>query len=181
MAFIIGRGRYARETYPERGASGGSGQTGPTGNDGPTGPAGPAGSGMTILRTTQNIIGSESASGVTIATGASLLSAQVDALGNNDSVASLNLYVRFTSTVPPGTGTVDVSIFPVLDNAGPAYDDAAPLVLAVDTKVGTTSVCVNLPASRLPTARFYKVNVLNNGTGADITDVFVGAETTVTS
>ena len=136
---------------------------------------------MTIARTTQDIIGTESSSGVSIATGASLLSAQVDALGDNKSVASLNLYVRFTSTVAPGTGTVDVSIFPVLDDGGPVYSDAAPLVLSVDTKVGTTSACVNLPASRLPTARFYKVNVLNNGTGADITDVFVGAETTVTS
>lgn len=134
---------------------------------------------MTISRTTQDIIGTESASGVTIATGASLLSAQVDALGNNISVASLNLYVRFTSTVV--VGSVDVSIFPVLDSGGPDYSDAAPLVLSVTPKNGTTSACVNLPASRLPTARFYKVNVLNNGTGADITDVFVGAETTVTS
>lgn len=135
---------------------------------------------MTIARTTQNIIGVESASGVTIATGASLLSAQVDALGDNKSVASLNLYVRFTSTVA-AVGSVDVSIFPVLDSGGPAYSDAAPLVLSVAPKIGTTSACVNLPASRLPTARFYKVNVLNKGTGADITDVFVGAETTVTS
>src|SRR5579871_1961633 len=108
MSYIIGRGRYARETYPERGTSGGGGgQTGPTGNEGPTGPAGPPGSGMTIARTTQNIIGVESGSGVTIATGASLLSAQVDALGNNLSVASLNLYVRFTSTVA-AVGSVDV-------------------------------------------------------------------------
>ena len=134
---------------------------------------------MTIVRDPVNVIGSESASGITVASGFHHTSAQQDALGDNKSVASLNLFVRFTSTVT--TGTVDVSIFPIFDSGGPAYSDEAPLVLSVAPKNGTTSACVNLPASRLPTARFYEVDVFNNGTGVDLTDLFVGAEITITA
>lgn len=49
MAYIIGRGHRARETYPERSFGSGSGTTGPTGPEGPpgtdgaTGPEGPTG------------------------------------------------------------------------------------------------------------------------------------------
>lgn len=134
---------------------------------------------MTITRDPINIIGTESASGITVGDGSNQLSAEQDVLGDNKSVASLNLFVRFTSTTT--TGKVDVSIFPIFDAGGPTYDDAAPLVLSVPPKNGTTSAVVNLPAARLPAARFFKVNVLNNGTGQNITNLFVGAEVTVTS
>ena len=50
MSLIIGRGRYARETYPTAPAAGGAGGTGafgPTGSAGSTGSAGPTGSAST--------------------------------------------------------------------------------------------------------------------------------------
>jgi len=43
MSHIIGRGRYARETYPGGGLFGVTGITGPTGLAAPTGPTGPTG------------------------------------------------------------------------------------------------------------------------------------------
>jgi hypothetical protein len=142
---------------------------------------GGGGSGMTIARAVDNVIGaSEVGSGITIADTVSLDSAQQDVLGDNKSVASLNLFVDFTSAVT-GTGTVDVSILPILNDAGVVYADAAPLVASYVPTGATFSACVNLPAARLPAARFFKVRVLNNGTGADITDVYVGIEVTKTT
>jgi hypothetical protein len=47
MSHIIGRGRYARETYPSGGVSGVTGITGPSGPSGPTGPTGPGITGPT--------------------------------------------------------------------------------------------------------------------------------------
>ena len=62
MSFIIGRGRTARETYPENKVGGSTGPTGPTngptGNTGPTGTTGPTGN-----------TGPTGASGVTGSTG----------------------------------------------------------------------------------------------------------------
>jgi hypothetical protein len=64
MSHVVGRGRYARETYPQSpaiglGVSGPSGPTGPflsgvtgpTGNTGPTGPAGNGNSGFFVTST----------------------------------------------------------------------------------------------------------------------------------
>lgn len=142
--------------------------------------SGGSGSGMTITRTPTNVIGTETTSGVTIADAGHLDSAQQDVLGDNKSVASLNLFVSFTSAIT-GTGTVDVSLLPLLNDASVVYEDAAPLVASFAPDGATFSACVNLPASRLPASRFFKVRVTNNGTGADITDVYVGIEVTKTS
>lgn len=47
MAYIVGRGRNARETYPEpKGPGGGGGPTGPTGSQGTQGPTGPQGASL---------------------------------------------------------------------------------------------------------------------------------------
>jgi hypothetical protein len=135
--------------------------------------SGSPGASMTT-RNVVNIIGTETVSGVTVANNTSDTSAQQDVLTNNTSIASMSVYVAFTSTAT--IGTVDVSLQPLLNAGGQVYSDDAPLICSVTPKVGTTRLVVNLPASLLPAARFFKVNVLNNGTGADITDVYVGAE-----
>jgi len=44
MSFVIGKGRYATQTYAERSLPGGGGGTGTTGSAGPTGATGPTGS-----------------------------------------------------------------------------------------------------------------------------------------
>ena len=46
MSYIIGRGRYSRETYPGAGST--PGPPGPPGPQGPAGPAGPSGSDGTV-------------------------------------------------------------------------------------------------------------------------------------
>ena len=137
-------------------------------------PLPPTPPGMTISRIVYEVI-----AGATIATGDSDTSNQLDILQDDDSVANLNLYVTFTSTET--TGTVDVSIWPIVRDAGDAFKDDAPLVASITPIAGTKRVCVNLPSNRLPSARYFQVNVLNNGTGADLTAVTVEAEVTKTS
>lgn len=138
------------------------------------------GGGMTIKRNVVDVIGaSETTSGVTINNNSSLDSAQQDVLNNDTSVASMNVYVGFTSAAT--IGSVDVSILPILNAASVVYADAAALVGSYTPTNGRFEAVANLPAARLPAARFFKIRVTNNATGADITDVFVGIETTVTS
>lgn len=81
MAKVIGRGRYAGETYPERALSsgGGTGTTGATGNTGPSGATGPAGSASNTGATGPSGATGPIGAGATGATGAT---GTVGATGN---------------------------------------------------------------------------------------------------
>jgi collagen type VII alpha len=104
MSFIVGKGRYARETYP--GASSGRGATGATGPEG--GPSGA--SGVTGVTGSTGSTGSTGVSGVTGAAGGGVVPAYGVAYGASTATLGADSAVTFDlgATPYPNSGFTTV-------------------------------------------------------------------------
>lgn len=128
---------------------------------------------MGIARTPSVIfLGTSDSVGVTIASGSTTTSSEID-LGAAESVlVPIFLYLKFTSTVT--AGSVDVKLMPYGVTAV-AYPDAAQLIGSYAPVNGTQRILVSPVGAFLYVDRFAQLSVFNNGTGANITNVYVSA------
>jgi len=104
MSHIIGRGRYARETYPGGGLLGVTGITGPTGPAGATGPTGPTGPvGPSNTAQTQNADAIPAATTITF---------------SSDPFTTTTGKVRISATMSVQGGSVDLTSWTLVRNPG---------------------------------------------------------------
>jgi hypothetical protein len=123
---------------------------------------------MAVARSTGVLLGTSESSGVTIANNAAEAGSEVDVLGGDDAAGVLDLYLVFTSTVTAGSIDVRVNRRRV---TGEAYQQVG-YSFGVPPLSGTRRVHLG----RVPASRFMSADVLNNATGANATNVFVGYE-----
>lgn len=123
---------------------------------------------MAIIHSTGVLLGTSETVGDTIANGASDPGAQVDVLGDDTSVGEAEFYLCATSTVT--TGTIDIYINKQRVT-GAGYSKLNP-----DYQITPINGTVKYPLGRRAVSRYMSCNVVNNGTGASLTNVTVGYE-----
>lgn len=122
---------------------------------------------MTIAATRTVRIGTDETTGVTIANNANSETSEIDWPANDSSDVMLDLWLKFTSTVT--AGTVDVAIRTRQITGGAAFGDVNPLTVSVAPINGTQNVYLG----RFAVPRYGTLRVLNNATGANITNVLL--------
>ena len=122
---------------------------------------------MAIAATRTARIGTNETTGVTIATTANSETTEIDWAGNDTSMVEVDLWLKFTSTVT--VGTVDIAIRTRQITSGAAFGDVNPLTFSFAPINGTQNIYVG----RFPVSRYGTIRVLNNATGANITNVLV--------
>lgn len=130
---------------------------------------------MTIARTRTARIGTDETTGVTIATTASSETTEIDWPGGDLAMTEIALWLKFTSTVT--VGSVDIAIRTRQNTGGAAFGDKNPLTLSYPPINGTQNIYVG----RFWVPRYGTIRVLNNATGANITNVLVVEEKIVYS
>jgi hypothetical protein len=130
---------------------------------------------MTIARTRTVRIGTDETTGVTIATTANSTTSELDWPGGDSATAEIMLWLKFTSTVT--AGSVDVSIRTRQNTGGADFGDANPLLVSVPPINGTQ----NIYLGRFWVPRYGTLRVLNNATGANITNTLLVEEKIVYS
>lgn len=124
---------------------------------------------MSIARTTGAFQGTSEGTGITVANNATSTGTEVDLLGNNTSQGWIFLYTDFTSTVT--AGTLDFKLWS--DRvSGQSYVNQAPLVASWAPINGTQLIDLGI----FQATRFMNTSILNNATGANATNVFLGYE-----
>ncbi len=127
----------------------------------------------TFARTTNVLLGTDETTGATIANNATSSSSELDA-GNNSKIVGYP-FAKWTSTVT--AGSVDVS-FPLSSVAGQSYTNGVSLNLSVAPINGT----LKEPGISFAFDRFVTGSMLNNATGANITNALLRLNTvTVTN
>lgn len=124
---------------------------------------------MTIARTTGAFLGTSEGTGITVANNATTTGTEVDLLGNNTSQGFIFTYTDFTSTVTAGTADIKQWSDRV---TGQAYSNQAPLVASWAPINGTQLIDIGI----FQASRFMNTSILNNATGANITNFFYGWE-----
>ena len=127
---------------------------------------------MTIAITDLALLGTDESSGSTIANNATSTGSEVDLAGAANTLVETDLFLRFTSTVT--VGSLVVTFIPSRVT-GQAYDDQPVLTWRVTPVNGTQQIYLGRFTIG---ARYGQVSVLNDATGADATNVFVGAKVT---
>jgi hypothetical protein len=130
---------------------------------------------MTIARTRTVRIGTDETTGITIATTANSETSEIDWPAGDAAMAEIILWLKFTSTVT--AGTVDISVRTRQNTAGAAFGDKNPITLSYAPINGTQNIYVG----RFWVPRYGTIRVLNNATGANITNVLVVEEKIVYS
>lgn len=125
---------------------------------------------MTIARTRTVRIGTDETTGVTIATTANSETSEIDWAGSDTAATEVLLWLKFTSTVT--AGTVDVAIRTRQNTSGGAFGEVNPLTFAFAPINGTQNIYVG----RFWVSRYGTLRVLNNATGANITNVLLVEE-----
>lgn len=125
---------------------------------------------MAIARSTGAFIGTDESTGATIANNATEIGSEVDVLGDDASAGDLELFLVFTSTVIAGTVDVRINKRRV---TGQAYQKTS-----FERSVAPINGTQKIPLGRVPASRYMSVDVRNNATGANATNVFVGYELT---
>lgn len=120
---------------------------------------------MAIARSTIALLGTSETVGDTIANNATDNGAEVDVLGDATSVGELELFLAFTSTVT--AGTLDVTVNKRRLTAQ-GYKKLAP-----DFSIAPINGTQLIPLGRISAERFIQVDVKNNATGANATNVAV--------
>lgn len=125
---------------------------------------------MSIARSTTALafLGTSESVGVTIANTATSSGAEVDVLGDDTSTGLLNLYLVFSSTVT--AGSLDVTFNP-RRLTGQAYK-----ARSAQWSVAPISGTAKYFLGTVQAPRFGSADVLNNGTGANATNVAVLGE-----
>jgi len=122
---------------------------------------------MGIARTSGFLIGTSSTVGDTIANGASDTGLGiVDLLGNDTSIGEADLYLYATSTVT--VGTIDV-YFNKQQESGGTVLNATP-----DLQITPINGTVKYFLGRISVGRYFGAKIINNATGASLTNVSLG-------
>jgi hypothetical protein len=130
---------------------------------------------VSIARSLVTLLGTSESSGVTIATTANGTSAIIDLLGNNTSRGEIIITGKVTSTVT--AGTVDIYVAWSQTSSGLVYSTNVPLVYSAAPINGTQDIVIGgSPWAMIQCARYMTLNVLNNATGANLTNVYFAAE-----
>jgi hypothetical protein len=123
---------------------------------------------MAIARSNVALLGTDETTGDTIANNATDNGSEVDVLGDNTSAGELEVYIVFTSTV--AVGTLDITVNK-RDHTTQAYKK-----LSADFSIAPINGTQKIPLGRFSASRYMQVDVKNNATGANATNVFVGGE-----
>jgi hypothetical protein len=124
---------------------------------------------VAVARSTIALLGTSESTGVTIATTATGTGSEVDVLGDNASAGVLELYLVFTSTVTAGSVLVNVNKRRL---TGEAYQVRASTFGGIAPINGTQKLYLGSVSA----SRFMQVDVTNNATGANMTNVAVLGE-----
>lgn len=123
---------------------------------------------MAIARTTGALIGTNETTGDTIANNATDSGSQVDVLGNDTSVGEAEFFLCATSTVTAGTIDIYINKQRV---SGAGYSKLSP-----DYQVTPINGTIKYPLGRRAVSRYMSAKIINNATGANLTNVFLGYE-----
>jgi hypothetical protein len=123
---------------------------------------------MGIARTTVALVGTDETTGLTIASAATNPAVEIDLLGDDTSTGMLDLYLVATSTVT--AGSIDLT-FNSRRLTGQAYK-----ARAAQWSVSPINGTLRLSLGSIRATRFVQVDVFNNATGANLTNVSVLAE-----
>jgi hypothetical protein len=120
---------------------------------------------MGIARTTVALVGTDETTGLTIASAATNPAVELDLLGDDTSTGILDLYLVATSTVT--AGSIDIT-FNSRRLTGQPYK-----ARAAQWTVSPVNGPLRLFLGSIRAPRFAQVDVLNNATGANLTNVSV--------
>lgn len=123
---------------------------------------------MSIARTEGVFVGTDETTGVTIANNASSTGSEVTLFADNTTAGWLIVFLKFTSTVTAGTLDIWINNRRV---TGQDYENVNPTI-TIKPINGTAKYILGV----FPASRYMNVRVLNNGTGANATNVTVGFE-----
>lgn len=126
---------------------------------------------MAITRSTGVLIGNDESVGVTVANNATSSSPLVDMLGDNASDGMVWLYLVFTSTVTAGYIQLRFNAGRRANSGVEEYQKTA-----YEISVAPISGTQKVPLGVRPCSRYLAVDVLNNATGANATNLMVGYE-----
>src|SRR4029077_5231557 len=123
---------------------------------------------MSIARSVGALKGTDETTGVTIATTQTDTGAVTDLLGDNASAGVIWLYLVFTSTVTAGDVDVRFNAAKRLNSGTEEY-----VKTSYEVKVAPINGTQKIPLGPRPCPRYASVDVLNNATGANATNVSV--------
>jgi hypothetical protein len=123
---------------------------------------------MGIARTTVALVGTDETTGLTIASAATNTAVELDLLGDDTSTGILDLYLVATSTVT--AGSIDVTVNSRRLTGQPYKARAA------QWSISPINGTLRLSLGSIRATRFVQVDVFNNATGANLTNVSVLAE-----
>jgi hypothetical protein len=125
---------------------------------------------MTVARvTTKILVGTDDATGVTIASNASAVGSEVDMLGNDTSTGDVYVQVNFTSTVT--SGTLDEYWYPSRVSGTPASSQV-PIRGSFAPINGRQNISIIWDKCN----RFLTGKITNNATGANATNCSLTTE-----
>jgi hypothetical protein len=123
---------------------------------------------MSIARSTGALLGTDESTGVTLANNATNTGAVTDMLGDNTSSGIIWLYLVFTSTVTAGDVDIRLNAARRLNSGTEEY-----VKVNYESKVAPINGALKIPLGPRPCPRYLSVDVLNNATGQNITNLAV--------
>jgi hypothetical protein len=125
---------------------------------------------MSVARSTLALLGTDESSGDTISNTSTDNGSEVDVLGADNAVGEIEIYLVYTSS--QSTGSLDITINKRRATTQ-AYKKLAPDFSVTPNGAGTVT---KIYLGRFSASRYMQVDVKNNGTGGNATNVAVLGE-----
>jgi len=127
---------------------------------------------MAVARSNKVFLGTDETTGVTVTSGTTSTSSEVDMLGDDISMGQANFYFKYTSTSTSGAITYKLQYSRI---SGQPYPDQ-PAIASVSKSITPVNGTEKIFIGTFIVSRYMVVSITKAAGGADLTNTLVAAE-----